>query len=247
MELKLINAAAGHGAPRIVAPPPFGYLLISAAVEPPGAGPPFPRASRRRRALLDELVGLARDLEPVEGVERVTVYRAVVVPPPQGYARDHASRHARYDVAVLVETASPERLGALEAAEPVRRLLDAVRGAAHDVHVLRGRCVKSLGDVDKRPGGLFLFNYFVAEDPEVALALWDHLAGWYQHATGLDNSTLLSPLEPDDFVMVNHARWDKPLPRVVLEQFLRPSFRSFVLSNMLANRTGAMPVLFRQA
>ena len=43
------------------------------------------------------------------------------------------------------------------------------------------------------------------------------------------------------------ARWDRPLPRVVLDQFLRPSFRSFVLANLLANRTGAMPVLFRRA
>lgn len=247
MELKLINAGAGHGAPRLVAPPPFGYLLVSAAVAPPGAGPPFPRRSRRRQALLDELRVLAGELEPVEGVERVTVYRAVVVPPPQGFARDYAPRHARYDVAVLVEARSAELVGTVEAAEPFRRLLDAVRTVARDVHVLRGRCMKSLGDVDKGPGGLFLLNYFVAEDPEVALALWEHLAAWYQWATGLDNSTLLAPLEPDDFVFVNHARWDRALPRVALDQVLRPGFRSFVLPNLLVNRTGAMPVLLRHA
>jgi hypothetical protein len=190
---------------------------------------------------------LARDLEGIDGVERVTVYRSVVVPPPQGYARDHAPRIARYDVVVLVEASSSHLIATVEAAEPCRRLLDAVKAAADDVHVLRGRCVKSLGDVDKRPERLFLFNYFVAEDPEVAVALWDHLAGWYQHATGLDNSTLLAPLEPDDFVMVNHAGWDQRLPTVLLRQFLRPGFRSFVLANLLVNRTGAMPILLKRA
>jgi hypothetical protein len=248
MELKLVNAAAGRGAARLAAPPPFGYLLLSAAIEPPGgAGPPVPSPSRRRRDLLEKLSPLARDLERVEGVERGTVYRSVVVPPPQGYARDYAPRIARYDVVVLVEASSPQLIAAVEGAEPFLRLLDTVRAAADEVHVLRGRCAKSLGDVDKRRRGLFLFNYFVAEDPEVALALWDHLAGWYQHATGLDNSTLLAPLEPDDFVMVNHARWDQRLPTVLLQQFLRPGFRSFVLANLLANRTGAMPILLKRA
>jgi hypothetical protein len=248
MELDLVNADRGRGPASLVPPPRFGYLLISAAVDPPRSpGPPRPRRSRRRQALLERLTALAPDVEGVDGVERVTVYRSVVVPPPQAYARDHARRIARYDVAVLVEASSPEAIPAVEAAEPVGRLLDAVQGAADDVHVLRARCAKSLGDVDKRADGLFLFNYFVAEEPDVALALWDELAGWYRHATGLDNSTLLVPLEPDDFVMVNHARWDRPLPRVFLGQVLRPSFRSFVLANLLVNRTGAMPILLRRA
>jgi hypothetical protein len=47
--------------------------------------------------------------------------------------------------------------------------------------------------------------------------------------------------------MVNHARWDQPLPSLLLKQFARPSFRSFVLANLLANRTGAMPILLRRA
>ena len=37
-------------------------------------------------------------------------------------------------------------------------------------------------------------------------------------ATGLDNSTLLGPLEPDDFAMVNRARWDQRLPTVLLQR-----------------------------
>jgi hypothetical protein len=248
MKLELVNAERGFSPAQLTPPPPFGYLLLSAAVAPPsGKGPPVPPRSRRRSELLERLSPLVGELERTAGVERVTAYRSVVVPPPQAYARDHAARVARFDVVVLVEVSSPDLIASVEGTDEFARLLEAVRAAADDTHLLRGRCIKSLGDVDKRPGGLFLFNYFVAEDPDVAIALWDHLAAWYARATGLDNSTLLAPLEPDDFTMVNHARWDQPLPKVALQQFLRPGFRSFVLANLLVNRTGAMPILLRHA
>jgi hypothetical protein len=195
MEVTLVNTAAGRGPARLVAPPPFGYVLVSAAVEPPPSpGPPVPRRSRRRAALVEQLSPIAGHVERVEGVDGAGHgLWGGGRPATPAYARDHAARIARYDVVVRVEVGSPPLIPSVEAAEPVRRLLDAVSASADEVHVLRARCVKSLGDAEKSPNGLFLLNYFVAEEPEVALALWDHLAGWYQHATGLDNSTLLGP------------------------------------------------------
>ncbi|TKA01939.1 hypothetical protein [Actinacidiphila oryziradicis] len=75
---------------------------------------------------------------------------------------------------------------------------------------MTARCARSIGDVDKSRPGLFLFNYFVAEDPEVALERWEHLAGWYAPETGLDNSTVLQPTGEADYAFVNHARWEAP-------------------------------------
>jgi hypothetical protein len=112
---------------------------------------------------------------------------------------------------------------------------------------MTARCVKRVGDVDKTRQGLFLFNYFVADDARVALQLWDYLAGWYAVETGLDNSTLLEPLGQADYVFVNHARWDDSLPRFLLHQLTKPSFRTYMLANLQANRTGAMPILYRLA
>ena len=77
----------------------------------------------------------------------------------------------------------------------------------------------------------------------VALQLWDYLAGWYAAETGLDNSTLLEPIGEADYVFVNHARWDSSLPRFLLRQLTKPSFRTYVLANLRANRTVAMPIL----
>lgn len=246
MDLKIVNPTARYGRVRLMEPPALGYILVSAAVEPPTRGP-RPGTSARKRSLLANLKSLAAQLEGLDAVEKATVYRAIVVPPPVGYAKQKASHVARYDVVVLIETTTPEAIGEVQRAEPYTALLDAVRAAAVDVHVMTARCVKRIADVDKTRQGLFLFNYFVADDPEVALELWDYLADWYVGETGLRNSTLLAPTGPDDYVFVNHARWDESLPRFMLRQFAKPSFFTYVLGNMRANRTGAMPLLYRLA
>jgi hypothetical protein len=136
---------------------------------------------------------------------------------------------------------------AVQATEPYKLLLEAMTGATDDIHVMAARCVRRIGDVDKTRPGLFLFNYFVAEDPELALRIWEQLAGWYVAQTGLDNSTLLAPIGDADYVLVNHARWDYSLPGFMLRQFAKPSFRSQVPGKMRANRIGAMPLLYRLA
>ncbi|NUK27288.1 hypothetical protein [Streptomyces lunaelactis] len=126
-------------------------------------------------------------------------------------------------------------------------MLDALHEASADLHIMTARCRKCIADVDKTSQGLFLFNYFVADDREVALELWDHLAGWYAAETGLDNSTRLEPIGDADYAFVNHARWDVGLVRFALHQFTKPSFRSYVLANLLVSPTGSMPVLYHRA
>lgn len=93
--------------------------------------------------------------------------------------------------------------------------------------------------------GLFLFDYFVADDPAVALQLWEHLAGWFVGATGLENSTVLEPIGDSHYVFVNHGRWDIGLAQFMLRTFAKPSFRRFVVTSQWVDRTGAMPILYR--
>lgn len=61
------------------------------------------------------------------------------------------------------------------------------------------------------------------------------------------NSTLLAPVDGDDYVFVNHARWDMSLPRFTAAQFGKRSFYSYVLANLRANATASMPILYRLA
>jgi hypothetical protein len=81
------------------------------------------------------------------------------------------------------------------------------------------------------------------------LDLFDYLAGWFEVETGLDNSTLLVPVEGEqsDYTAINHARWDARLPRLAWEQLAKKSFRTYVLANLKANHVSAMPVLYRLA
>jgi len=75
------------------------------------------------------------------------------------------------------------------------------------------------------------------------------LSGWYEAETGLDNSTLLAPLEggQSDYVIINHARWDGSLPVFMARQLPKRTFRSYMLANLKAHHLAAMPVLYRLA
>ena len=79
--------------------------------------------------------------------------------------------------------------------------------------------------------------------------MWDYLAGWYEAETGLDNSTLLEPLEGEqsDYVLINHARRDGNLLLFMARQLPKKSFRSYMLANLKAHHLAAMPVLYRLA
>jgi hypothetical protein len=242
----LVNPQPKYQPVKLIEPPPLGYIHVSAAVEPPAGRIPWPGSSPDKKALLARLKDLRHQLLTLPEVVRATVYRGILIPPPGGYAKQ-ATHPARYDVAVLVETTAPEVIGEVQTSEPYKLLLEAVQDAATDLHIMAARCIKRVGDVDKTRQGLFLFNYFVAEDAQVALRLWDHLAGWYAVETGMDNSTLLAPIGDADYVFVNHLRWDYGLPRLMVRQFAKPSFRSYVLANLRANRTGSMPLLYRLA
>ncbi|TFC29127.1 hypothetical protein E3O25_05585 [Cryobacterium sp. TMT1-3] len=37
---------------------------------------------------------------------------------------------------------------------------------------------------------------------------WQYTAGWFQDQTGLDNLTVLQPVDDGPFSLVNHCRWD---------------------------------------
>lgn len=249
MELNIVNPDARYRQPSLETPPASGWLYLAAAVAPP-SGPPVVRRNARRSALLSQLTERSADVRGLPGVEQVSVFRAVLMP-PSGAA---VTRRARFDVAVLIRTTSPAVIAELRATEPLTRMLDAMRAAAGEVNVMPARCIRYLGPVDPARRGLFLFNHFAAaagDGPRLDLAaatdLWERLAGWYVAETGLTNSTLLGPTDASDFLFVNHARWDVGLARFMARQFSKSSFRTFVRANLSAHRIVAMPVLYRLA
>jgi hypothetical protein len=255
MELNIVNPDSRYSPVNLIEPTTLGYIHLAAEVRPRPMPPqrlPFVPNGRAREELLSRLKMLANRLEQLGSVEKVTVFAAVAIPPTSrvsSYLKERAaSIHlARFDIVILIETASPEVAREVQQTPEYRALLEALQSEARNMHVMVARNAKRIGDVEKTRDGLFLFNYFVADDTNVALELWDYLAGWYAAETGLDNSTLLVPLEDEasDYVAINNARWDGGLPRLLFQQLSKKSFRTYVQANLEANRVGAMPILYR--
>jgi hypothetical protein len=245
MAASIVNSRHDRGPAVGITPPGYGYLLLGAAIAPP-TGPPFVRPNRTRQRILERLAYRIDELRRVDGVERATGYRAVLMPParPPTWRRD--LQPPRFDVAALIETSSPDALATAADAPKIAALRDLLREDAPHTIEMRATCVRAIADVDKDPDGIYLFNFWAAQDVATALEVWDHLAPWFQSKTGLKNSTVLQPTDSTDFAFVNHARWDSGLLHIAANQFLRPSFYTFVRRNLDANQVHVYPTLYRR-
>jgi hypothetical protein len=224
-----MDTASPHlGYPRAVftKPLPYGYLYAGMEIDPPGRAP-FVRKSAKRDEALERCKAVAGRLEALGEVARATVYRAVLIPPIEGAPR--------FDVVVLVETASPEAIVGIRSSEAFGRLgADFVMGA---------RNARRIGDTGEKMSGTYLFNHFTATDPEGAVGAWEDLTGWYTAKTGVDNSTLLRPLGEAPYAFVNYVRLPRGPVRFMLDQLLKPSFHTVVRAKLRSNGMVAMPLL----
>ena len=251
MALELVNADPRYGKVHLIEPAPLGYLHLAADVQAPHHPRPVGHRTRQKHQLLGALKWQARRLAQADTVERATVYDAIAFTPPSGYAKNRPSPlpPAWFDVVVLVETVSPEAAAEVRATSAYQELAGTLTEQARRVHQVAARNVRRVGDVDKSRPGLFLFNCFVGDDPSLAVELWDYLAGWSEAEAGLDNSTLLVPVEGEksDYVMINHARWDGSLALFLARHLPKKTFRSYLLANQAAHHLAATPVLYRLA
>jgi hypothetical protein len=251
MPVKLVNSDPRYGMAHFVEPAPLGYLLVAADVEAPHRPGPVLRRSRAKEQLFGALKWQARQLAQAETVQTATVFDALAFSPPGGDTKGQSARRkpAWFDVVILVETVSPDAAGEVRASPVYQELAGTLTEQARRVHQIAARNVRRVGDVDKGSPGLFVFNYLIGDDPELAVELWEYLCGWYQAETGLDSATLLAPLagERSDYVLINHARWDGSLPAFLARQLPKKTFRSYLLANLKANHVAALPGLYRLA
>jgi hypothetical protein len=246
-DLRIVNPDPRYAKVRLIEPSLLGYIHVAAEVSPKSL--PFLPTDRDKSILLAELKEIARKLELIDSVERVTIFDGFAFPPASSYVREQKRSTPRFDIVALVETKSPADAIQVRSYPSFQALVEKLRSKAKHLHIMVGLNVKRVEDVDKTRKGLFLFNYFMGNNQKVALELWDYLAGWYEAETGLNNSTLLLPLEGEksDYVFINNARWDKGLVSFVLNQMTKRTFRTYMMANLKENRVSAMPILYRLA
>ena len=128
-------------------------------------------------------------------------------------------------------------------------IVQLIFSAASLVHQITATNVRRIAPVDHSRGGVFLFNYFFADSVDQNLSVWNYTAGWFQAETGLDNSTVLLPIDPQ----INRNTASSTIAagtrsvKYCHPSFSERSFRSYVLDNFAANNIAAMPILYRWA
>lgn len=229
----------------LIEPAGSGYILIAADVD---QRPPYLPPSRDKRTLLSDCRILCRAFERRAHVINAAVFSALLAPP--GRRRPRARRpdagDAGFDVVMLIETDSVQAARDLRAAEAFTYLVGLVRGAAREFRIMTAENARRIGPVDHERAGVFLFNFLHARDADQGIAAWERAAGWLQQETGLDNGTLLRPVDEADadWALVNHCRWDGLLD-IVPSLLFKPSFHSCVVKDFEANDTVARPMLYR--
>lgn len=230
------------------------YVHLAATIDDPLLSflPVYLSNSDGKQALISKCKRLCADLASTDGVVEATVFSAVLRPPGGGgeylEQTEESVYVADFDLAVLVEVENEAALERLERNQSYRDLESAMKDAARGFHRVTGTNERRIGPVDHDTDGVFLFNYFFAEDTERNLQVWEYTAGWFQAETGLDNSTLIVPDDPNqsEYTIINHCRWDK-LRDVLPALLVRRTFRSYVLANFAANNVAPMPILYKTA
>jgi hypothetical protein len=247
--LRLLPLAQEYRKARLVEPKGSGYLFLAAEID---AHPPFLWKSRTKRRLTEDCLGSSARIAQEAGVLEAVTFEAILAPPIGEAAflrrRRNEVHRARFDLAMLIETDSIDTAQALHRSPLFRGLETHVRDEAGHVYVVTAGNAKRIGAVDHTRDGVFLFNYFYADSAAQNLAVWEYTAGWFQHETGLDNSTVLMPTQADlsEYTLINHCRWDR-LRDVLPSLVFKRSFRDFVLAHFDANDTAPMPILYKLA
>lgn len=248
--LNIVNQHLKFNKVQLIAPSESAYLHIAAEID----HSPFPFflwESTKKKAVLSAAKNWCAQLQKTNGIINAAVFKACVIPPGKGKLlreRQESALSARYDIALLIEATSPELIGQLRSSSECRQLMEIIGKSATKVHCMSATNIRHIGPVNHLRQGVFLFNYFYADDLRQNLGIWEYTAGWFQEETHLDNSTVLLPMHPEEsrYSIVNHCRWDN-LRSILPSLLFKRSFRSYVLDNFYANNVAAMPVLYRLA
>jgi len=247
-KLNIVHEKLQYPKVSLVDPVASAYIHIAAEVDKRLL---FLWNSKNKRNLINNCKQWCEELKQETEVIEAVVFKALVIPPGRGNfvnKRKGTVHIARFDFAVLIEVES------LEAAERIRQhpvyqtMEAAVRKAASYTHVITATNVRRINAVDHKRNGVFLFNYFFADETDKNLGVWEYTAGWFEQETGLDNSTVLLPVEKDKskYNIINHCRWDK-LSDILPSLLFKRTFRTYVLDNFEANNVAAMPILYQLA
>jgi hypothetical protein len=233
----------------LVNPTNSGYLLFALEID---RRPPigFFIESQNKKQILSGLKREVVNLRNNSKVIDITLFKAMIVPPGRGaFLKKRPNVEiAKFDVVLLIEFDSHKSVKEFQRSSEWQNIEETYKSGTKKSLTVTGVNVRRIGPVDHSKKGVFLFNYFYADQVKQNLQVWEHTAGWFEDQTRLNNSTLILPDQVNEgsYKIINHCRWDR-LIDILPSLIFKKSFREFVLKNFEANNVAAMPILYRLA
>lgn len=226
------------------------YIHIAAEIDH-SLFPFFITTSSKKKPLIRQVKDWCLQLKGKEGVVSASVFKAILIPPGTGKfikERKEKVQVAKYDFAVLIEVSSAHKLQEIMNSNDYKQVEASIKNGSKLTHFITATNIKRINSVNHKKQGVFLFNYFYADDLQQNLEVWEYTAGWFQQETGLNNSTVLLPQNSNTskYTIINHCRWDN-LMDILPSLLFKKSFHSYVLDNFYANKVAAMPILYKIA
>ena len=232
----------------LIEPNSSGYLLFALEVDHrPPIG--FFLESKQKQKILRNLKTLITNLNDNKVID-ATLFKTILMPPGRGefLKKRPEVPIAKFDVVLLVEFDSHDVAVKYKESADWSMIEQEYKSNVTKTLTITGKNARRIAPVDHSRKGIFLFNYFFADDVNQNLSIWDHTAGWFQYQTGLDNSVLILPDNPtqNSYKIINHCRWNH-LVNIMPSLLFKPSFKRFVLKNFESNNIAAIPILYRLA
>lgn len=247
--ISVVNPELKFDKVSLTKPSDHHFLLLAAEVDR-SVLPFFLFTSSKKKELLTYSKSACRELELIDGVESAVVFKASLIPPGKGkLLEERPEVHiAKYDMVVLIETESESTAESVKANKHYKDLEKKINEIANHTLYLSASNVKRIDSVDHTRQGVFLFNFFYADNVQQNIGIWEYTAGWFQQETGLDNSTVLLPKNPtkSDYKIINHCRWDS-FNNILPSLIFKKTFKTYVLDNFYENNVAAIPILYKLA
>ena len=246
--LKIVNKQLNYDKVSLINPANSSYIHIASEIDKKRT-PFFITTSSKKKKLIKECKICCNELNQIKGVIEISLFKATIIPPGMGeYVKENLNKiHlAKFDFVILIEVTSEKICSEIKDHSVYKTMLNEIEKVSSYSQVMTASNIKRIGNVNHKKQGVFLFNYFSAENTEQNLQVWEYTAGWFEKETELDNSTLLFPLNEDKttYSIVNHCRWDKYID-ILPDLIFKKTFKKYVLDNFYANNVGAQPILYK--
>ena len=183
--MKIVNEHLNYPKAELISPNTKGYLHIGLEVDY-SLFPFFLFTSTRKKEIINKTNQLLSEIEKQQGVDTVSLFRAVIMPPAKQSYLDSIKGEihvAKFDIAILIETENIDVAKKIRDHEKTHQLIEYCEKNASFTHITVLENAKRIAEVDKSRKGIFLFNYFYAEDPNIRFCSMSAPTGNWQVAT----------------------------------------------------------------